>query len=126
MGWFRRRREAEEATLVATLTTALGTALSNVFANQTEQIKQSSAFLNQLQDLSARKAAQVLGSKGGRTTQKRKKAAQAVAAQQRECVLCRNPNHVNTTLEQINFHRQHEYLDQENPPQGASDPEVGN
>lgn len=126
MGWFKRRREAEEATLVATLTGALGAALTSVFANQTEQIKQSSAFLNQLQDLSARKAAQVLGSKGGRTTQKRKKAAREVLVQQAQCILCRNPNHQNTTLEQIQFHRQHEYVGPETAPQGADDPEVGN
>ena len=86
---------------------ALGQALTGVWTAQTEQIKQSSAFLGTLQDLSARKAAQVLGSKGGRTTQKRKKEARAAAATQQDCGLCVDPNRRDVTMEMLHYHRQH-------------------
>lgn len=111
MGWFRKSRQEEEektASLVASMATAFATALGSVLTAQTEGIKQQGSFLNTLQDLSARKAAQVLGSKGGRTTQSRKKAAKKAAAAEQQCVLCLNPMHRGTTLEQVNFHRMHE------------------
>lgn len=108
MGWFKRRKEAEQASLVATMSAAFAQALAGVLGAQTEQIKQSSAFLGTLQDLSARKAAQVMGSRGGRKTQERKKAAKAAAATAQACPLCENPQRRGVTLEMIAFHRQHE------------------
>jgi hypothetical protein len=107
MSWFSRRKEERKADLVQTLSTAFGQALTGVLAAQTEQIKQSSQFLGTLQDLSARKAAQVLGSKGGRTTQKRKKEAKAATAAQQDCGLCVDPNRRDVTLEMLAYHRQH-------------------
>lgn len=131
MGWIRewrkRREEAEEAkqaSVVAAMSQAFATALGGVLSAQTEQIKQSSAFLGTLQDLSARKAAQVMGSRGGRTTAERKKKAREATAAQVECVLCRDPMHRGTTLQQIEFHRRHESLSPESP--GTPDPERGN
>lgn len=108
MGFFRRKKEAEEASVIAVMATAFGQALAGVLTAQSAQIEQSSKFLGQLQDLSARKAAQIMGSKGGQTTQRRKKAAKAAAAAAQECVLCANPMHRGTTLQQIELHRQHE------------------
>ena len=115
MAWWRKkgleeRRESEqrEASLVAAMATAFASALGSVLTAQTEGIRQQGQFLNTLQDLSARKAAQVLGSKGGRTTARRKKERKQVT---QECVLCRDPFHRGTTLEQISFHRGHEGRD---------------
>src|SRR5882672_12150339 len=123
MGWWQRRKDQRNADLMQTMVAALGQALTGVWTAQTEQIKQSSAFLGTLQDLSARKAAQVLGSKGGRTTQRRKKEAKAASASRRECVLCDNPMHRGTTLEQITFHRLHEGAEQAPPPDLAREAE---
>jgi len=123
MGWFSKRREEKQASLVGTMAAAFAQALSGVLQAQSAQIKQSSEFLGTLQDLSARKAAQVLGSKGGRTTQRRKKEAKAAAAGRRECVLCDNPMHRGTTLEQITFHRLHEGAEQAPPPDLAREAE---
>jgi hypothetical protein len=120
--WNKRRNEEREASLVAAMATAFAQALGSVLTAQTEGIKQQGQFLNTLQDLSARKAAQVLGSKGGRTTQKRKKEAKAERRGQ-ECVLCRDPFHRGTTLQQIEFHRMHEGRgDEESQPQLALEP----
>ena len=107
MGWWKdrqdRKKQAETVTLVTAMATAFATALGGVLSAQSEQIKQQGAFLGTLQDLSARKAATVLGSRGGRTTAARKRQKQAIA-----CPLCENPNRRGVTLEMLNFHRQHE------------------
>jgi hypothetical protein len=110
VGWWKRRKEAEQATMIASMANAFATALGSVLSAQAEQIKQSSAFLGTLQDLSARKAAVVLGSRGGRRSAERKaKLARVTAA----CPLCQNPNRRGNTLQQIAAHRLHEGEDQE-------------
>jgi hypothetical protein len=126
MAWFKRRKEAEQATLIAAMSTAFAQALGGVLSAQSEQIKQSSAFLGTLQDLSARKASQILGSRGGRETQKRKKKLREATAAAVECVLCADPMHRGTTLQQIEFHRQHESAPQLQLTAAATEPEVGN
>lgn len=122
MGWFKSRKEAKlreeeqrQASTVAAMATAFASALGGVLSAQTESIKQQSQFLNTLQDLSARKAAQVLGQKGGRAAAKSKKAAREGARREPECVLCRDPFHRGTTIEQIQFHRMHEGRDRQEP-----------
>lgn len=108
MSWFRRReREPFPPSLVDTLAQALATALSKVMTSQSDQIEQQTKFLGVLQDLSAKKAAQVMGQRGGRVTQERRRAAK-VKRGRVECVLCADPMHRGTTLEQIQFHRMHE------------------
>ena len=134
MGWWRNKKVREErqsqereASTVAALASAFGTALAGVLAAQTEGIKQQGQFLNTLQDLSARKAAQVLGSKGGRKSAERRKARQKGSAGQPECVLCVNPFHRGTTLEQIAFHRLHEgRVDEPSSLTLGESPETGN
>src|SRR6266568_2578071 len=112
MSWWgerkKTREEATQASLVATLAQALGTALGQVFTAQAHQIEQSSKFLDSLQDLSARKAAQIMGSRGGRTTQRRKAERKRDRLEAPACVLCANTMHRGVTLEQIAIHRQHE------------------
>jgi hypothetical protein len=124
--FFKAKKEAEQASLVSAMSTAFATALAGVLGSQTEQIKQSSAFLGMLQDLSARKAAQVMGSRGGQTTAKRKKAAKIAQAQQQQCVLCANPMQRGVTLQQIEFHRQHESLPSQQPDPEQQNQELGN
>lgn len=128
VGWWGRskaeRREAEQASLVTSMATAFATALAGVLTAQTTQITQQGAFLGTLQDLSARKAAQVLGSKGGSTTARRKKEAKRAAAAEPQCVLCDNPLHKGTTIAQIEFHRQHEMA--RLPPPATTEAQEGN
>jgi hypothetical protein len=119
MGWLTRRREAKQASLVETLATALGKALGQVFEAQSKQIESSSRFLDQLQDLSARKAAQVMGSKGGRVTQQRKKLARKAAESPSPCALCQDPYRRGVTLQMIEFHRLHEESGRPSPEDNA-------
>jgi hypothetical protein len=118
MAFWRARKEAKTASLVEALTTAFATALTGVLAAQTKQIETSSTFLNTLQDLSAKKAAQVMGSRGGRSTQRRKKAAQRAAAEAEGrggCALCNNPARRDVTLEMLAIHRAHGEPEQDAP-----------
>lgn len=125
MSWFfKRRKEAEQASLVTALTQAFAQALTGVLAAQTTQIETSSKFLGTLQDLSARKAAQVLGSRGGRESQKRKKAARLAPGERPACPLCANPFRQDVTLEMIAHHRLHGEASQDSPPEQP--PEQGN
>ena len=105
MGWWKRRKENEQAVLITSMAQAFGQALAGVLTSQSEQIKQSTAFLSTIQDLSAKQTMRMMGQKGGRTTQARKKLKSKIAV---ECVLCANPMHRGTTLEQIAAHRLHE------------------
>ena len=107
MAWFKRRRENEQANLVTSMAAAFGQALAGVLTSQTEQIKQATSFLTTIQELSAKQTMRLMGQKGGRTTQARKKAAKR-AVQTVDCVLCSDPMHRGTTLEQITLHRLHE------------------
>jgi hypothetical protein len=108
--WFGRRKEREaerDARLVETLAAALGTALGRVFDSQAHQIEQTSRFLDSLQDLSARKAAQIMGSRGGRRTQERKAKQRELSLSSRGCPLCANPMRRDVTVEMIQEHRKH-------------------
>jgi len=107
MAWWNRKKVEREANLVASMATAFATALGSVLQAQTEGIKQQGQFLNTLQDLSARKAAQVLGSKGGKQTARRR-AARVGATGKASCALCDDPMRRGVTLEMIALHRQHE------------------
>jgi hypothetical protein len=130
MGWLADRRERirrveedRQASGIATMAKAFAEALGGVLQAQSAQIQQSSQFLGTLQDLSARKAAQVMGSRGGRTTQERKKQRKRESAAAAECVLCVNPLNRGTTLQQIEIHRAHGVPQ---PPEPSPEPERGN
>jgi hypothetical protein len=107
--WMKRRREERQASMVGAMAQAFATALGGVLQAQTAQIQQQTAFLGTLQDLSARKASQVLGSRGGKKTAERK-AAKKKAAEAPECRLCHNPNARGVQLWEIDAHRHHEAL----------------
>jgi hypothetical protein len=124
MGWWKERKEQRNAHLVATLTEALGQALGRVFEAQSKQIEQSSHFLDQLQDLSARKAAQIMGSRGGRRTQARKR-SETRQLREPQCRLCRDPYDKHFTVEQYNAHLLHSQPEQIEG-QTETAPEVAN
>ena len=107
MGFWSERKSRRDADLVSTLATALGLALGKTFEAQAHQLETSSKFLDTLQDLSARKAAQILGSKGGRVSQQRKRAA-AKREKPTGCALCADPMTRNVSIESIRAHRLHE------------------
>ena len=118
VGWWAKRRsdrlaaqaraESErKADIVETLATALGAALGRVFDAQSHQIEQSARFLDSLQDLSARKAAQIMGSRGGQAYARNKKKRAAAQAPKVECPLCANPMRRDVTWQMVETHRQH-------------------
>jgi hypothetical protein len=118
MGIFRWRAERKaqaDAHLIEVMVTALSQALSATLTAQSTQVQQTSTFLGQMQDLSIKTAMRAAGQRGGLKTQERKRAKKAAAPSERQCVLCVNPMHRGTTLEQIEFHRQHENPEIEAP-----------
>lgn len=126
MSWFSRRKEQQKISGLSMMAEAFGKALGGILQSQAQQMETQTKFLGVVSDLSAKQAAKIMGQKGGRVTQERKRQAKK-AAQTTDCVLCINPMHRGTTMEQINFHRLHEGLDnskilveQQQPP------EVGN
>lgn len=128
MSWFSRRKEDRQANAVAMMAEAFGKALGSMLASQSQQMETQVKFLGVVSDLSAKQAAKIMGQKGGRVTQERKRQAKRAAAQP-ACVLCADPMHRGTTLEQITLHRQHEGLDQQSlfvEPRPPGEQEQGN
>jgi len=98
----------QEVRLVEVLANAFGQALQRTLDAQSNQINQQSGFLATLQDMSAKKAAQVMGQRGGRRTQERKRArAQLLAPPHPECGLCIDPNRRDVSVEMVRAHNQH-------------------
>lgn len=122
MGWFSRRKftvedverisaqaveralETARAEHKASSTDAMTQALQNLFAKQLESFGQNTAamgtFLQSIAELSVRRAAVALGSRGGR--KRAENAARAKSAQQPEntCGVCRDPagNHPSAAI----------------------------
>lgn len=59
------------------------------------------AFLDKIGDIAGKRAAQVLGSRGGKKRASR-------AAEAKDCELCRNPMSTNITPAIISKHREHQ------------------
>jgi len=97
VGWWSRRNRHQD--VADTLDRALG----RILDAQASQIESASKFLATMSDLSTRKAAQTLGSRGGRKradNAARKKTAST-------CELCRDPMFKAVTVEMIAAHRLH-------------------
>lgn len=95
MAIFRRRNDEREL--------ALDRALGRIYEAQSKQVEALTAFLAQIAELSSRKMAQALGSRGGK-----KRAANAVIAKKATgCPLCIDPNRRDVTNEMISRHREH-------------------
>lgn len=137
MGWWSRRREeaheererqrrARDVDIFASMGKAFGEALGNVLSAQGNLIDQNTKFLDNLQDLSARKAAQVLGSRGGKRSQARKRQA---SLPQTDCAVCHDPSDPHLTVRDIDIHRahgtrRHEALPEQPPPAPVPLPQV--
>jgi hypothetical protein len=105
MAWFQRNRSREDA---------LDSALSRIYEAQAKQVEAITGFLEKMSELSMRRAASALGSRGGQVSAKRKAARIAVAAERKSgCLLCRDPLARNISVETIVRHREHEEADEQ-------------
>lgn len=107
--WPFRKRPAltsdQEVRLVEVLANAFGAALQRTLDAQANQINQQGAFLDRLNDMSAKKAAQVMGQRGGRRTQERKRERRLLESSARSCNVCAGKRIL--TGADIDFHRAH-------------------
>lgn len=99
----RRSDDAGGIERIASIAEALGSALGRTFEIESKLLADMGGFLGVLQEASARKAAAVLGSRGGRASQAKKK--KRLAAPQ--CPLCADPMRRDVTTEMVDFHRKH-------------------
>lgn len=87
------------------LASAFGSALQRTLDAQANQINQQGAFLDRLNDMSAKKAAQVMGQRGGRRTQERKRERKLLESNARKCKVCAGRRDL--SVADIDFHRAH-------------------
>jgi len=123
--WSAAKEERENdrnLKLVELLANAFGKALSGTLEAQAHQIDQNARFLDSLQDLSARKAAQIMGSRGGKRSQERKRATKQAQIAQRRCKVCAGVR-VGLTPADIDIHRAHEGLDDGSPENQPNQPQ---
>ena len=73
MAWFRERRERRDAERAATLTRALAQALTETAKSQAQFGQMVGGWIKDLVDLSVKRSAQLMGARGGRITQERKR-----------------------------------------------------
>lgn len=101
MLWNRRRSALAAEAL------ALAEARARLIEAESKQVETFTAFLASVAELSAKRAAAILGSRGGR--QKAENRTRALAAANRgDCVYCRfGETYPNGTVEQIKTHRSH-------------------
>jgi hypothetical protein len=114
--WWRdkkERSEEREERMAAKLVEAIGQAFGATLQAQATVMKQNSDFLTALQEISARKAAQIMGQRGGRRTQERKRLR--LAGPQQQCALCVEPNRRDVTVEMVHAHNQHLATEQAQP-----------
>jgi hypothetical protein len=106
MGWFARRRDERNAAQAATIAGALVQALAETAKSQAQFGQMVGGWIKDLGDLSVKRSAQLMGSRGGRTTQERKRLRQA-NLRSGACPLCVDPNYTAVTVPMITEHRSH-------------------
>lgn len=100
---FRKRARADSAPEPVAVADVLGSMMTRVFDSQAKMLEQNTAFLGAVQELGAKKAAQALGSRGGR-----KRAENAARKKtQAGCRLCKDAFSTNLTVEEVEAHRAH-------------------
>jgi hypothetical protein len=108
MSWFSRNKVTRDAELeLESVKVSLAQALESGFAKlleaQAKMVETNGHFLNEMSQIQVRKAAQALGTRGGRK--------KAVNAQARKlisgCALCQDPMRQDVTVEMIARHREH-------------------
>lgn len=97
-------RDRDATNSIANVATALGSALDRTFQIESKLLEQMGGFLSVLEEASAKKAAAVLGARGGRAAGA-SKARKRLAAPQ--CPLCADPFRRDVTVDMINHHREH-------------------
>jgi len=116
--WWRSKRERleeREERMASKLVEAIGQAFGATLSAQAQVMKQNSDFLTALQEISAKKAAQIMGQRGGRRTQERKRAR--LAARETDCGLCLDPDRRDVTVEMVRAHNQHINLPAQRSPE---------
>lgn len=106
MGWFARRREEREAKSAATIAGALVQALAETAKSQAQFGQMVGGWIKDLGDLSVRRSAALMGARGGRTTQNRRRLRQATRGNA-TCPLCIDANFTHVTVPMIIEHRNH-------------------
>ena len=96
MAWFKRPTTAEEV---------LDRALGRILDAQASQIEAVGGLLAKMSELSTKRAAQALGSRGGRARVRNELARRSAASG--GCPLCVNPMFRDVTVEIIAEHRKH-------------------
>jgi hypothetical protein len=112
--WYRRKRErtiAAEAALTQAQTAFLDA--------QAKHVQMFTGFLSVVAELSAKRAAAVLGSRGGR----KRAMNRANRPPSTQCPICRDPNYPNVTVEMIQEHRRHQ---SDSVPGASQEPQVTN
>lgn len=131
--WIRRKKleemllqagaqpnEERESRLIEKLLEAMSNAFGVTLQAQAGVIQQHSDFISKMSEISAKRAAVVMGRKGGTTTQarRRQKLLGNPESHKRQCRYCRGDRML--TPADIDFHRQHEA--QDNPEPETSPP----
>jgi len=106
MGWLSERRKAKEATKAQSLAEALVQALAQTAQSQSQMGAMVGGWIKELGDLSVRRSAALLGTRGGQRTQARLRARKAAAAQA-ACPLCDDANYRDVSVAMISAHRSH-------------------
>src|SRR5215472_13201647 len=106
MGWFRARRERRDAEQAATIAGALVQALAETAKSQAQFGQMVGGWIKDLGDLSVKRSAALMGARGGRTTQNRRRLRQA-NMRSGSCPLCVDENYRDVTVQMISEHRSH-------------------
>jgi hypothetical protein len=116
MPWFRRA-PAVAAPDPTPLLTALETGVAGIVAAQLKMAEFFGTFVTQLADISSKRAAQVLGSRGGKKSAEGRKRDQKGRFGKGDfaCRLCVNPLISNPTIPEITAHQAHEAVSDTRP-----------
>lgn len=95
---------------MAAMAEAFGKALGGILASQAQQIEGQTKFLGVVSDLSAKQTMRLMGQKGGRTTQERKRKAKQAVSASPQCRLCHDPMARNVEVWEVVEHQKHETL----------------
>jgi hypothetical protein len=125
MGFFSKRRDAQNQALAKAVAQAVVEALkppdrprlaeAGEFFNSS--LDGMGKFLANAGDLAIRGAAAAMGQRGGRKTQAKRREAQKKAVRENpSCPMCVNPLRRDVTFEMIAEHRKHTTEDFPNPP----------
>jgi len=106
VGYFARKREERQAALSASIAGSLVQALAETAKSQAQFGQMVGGWIKDLGDLSVKRSAALMGARGGRRTQERKRLRNA-NLRSGACPLCVDPNYTAVTVPMITEHRSH-------------------